>query len=37
MITLAGLLDDAKCYEAVRQYRWADGVTCPHCSSKTVN
>ena len=37
MITLAGLLDDAKCYAAVRQYRWPAGVECPHCGSKIVS
>ena len=37
MLTLTDLLDDAKCYDAVRQYRWADGVACPHCGSKRVN
>ena len=37
MLMLAGLLDDAKCYEAVRQMRWPDGVKCPHCGADTVS
>ena len=36
MITLTGLIDDAKCYEAVRQFRWPEGVQCPHCDSESV-
>lgn len=31
MINLPNLIDDAKCYEAIRTLRWADGVQCPHC------
>ncbi|WP_444943936.1 transposase [Microbulbifer sp. ZKSA006] len=30
------LLDNAKCYEQIRQYRWPDGVCCPHCLSQDV-
>ena len=37
MITLTNLIDDAKCYTLVRQFRWPDGVICPHCESKTIN
>lgn len=36
MITLTGLIDDAKCYEVVRQFRWPEGVRCPHCGSESV-
>lgn len=36
MITLTGLIDDAKCYEVVRQFRWPEGVRCPHCGSGWV-
>ncbi len=36
MITITNLIDDAKCYEMVRQYRWPDGVCCPHCDSTQV-
>src|SRR5215218_7885723 len=37
MINIQQLIDDAKCYETVRNLRWPDGVACPHCSSKEVN
>lgn len=36
MFNIHLLLDDAKCFETVRQMRWPDGVHCPHCSSKAV-
>jgi transposase-like protein len=36
MITLTSLIDDAKCYELIRHYRWPDGVRCTRCSSATV-
>ena len=36
MITLTHLIDDAKCYETVRQLRWPDGVICPKCNSKEI-
>ena len=36
MITLTGLIDNAKCYEAVRQFRWPDGINCPNCGSLSV-
>lgn len=34
---LTGLLDDAKCYEVVRQMRWPEGVACPYCKASTVS
>jgi len=36
MINLSGLLDEAKCFELVRQYRWPDGVRGPDCDSAMV-
>src|SRR5919205_2175104 len=30
------LIDDAKCYELVRQRRWPEGVRCPSCDSASV-
>ena len=35
-LALWPLIDDQKCFEMVRQLRWADGVTCPHCDSPQV-
>ena len=31
LIKLTNLLDEAKCYEVIRQLRWPDGVVCLHC------
>lgn len=36
MINLQNLIDDAKCYETVRERRWPEGVCCPHCDSAEV-
>ena len=36
LVNLSSLIDDAKCYELVRQHRWPDGVRCPHCESAAV-
>ena len=36
MVNIRDLIDDAKCYQTIREMRWPDGVTCPHCSSASV-
>ncbi len=36
LLTLTYLIDDAKCYETVRQRRWADRVRCPKCDNCQV-
>jgi transposase-like protein len=36
MQNILNLIDDVKCFETVRQLRWPDGVTCPHCTSPLV-
>ncbi len=36
VVNLQNLVDDAKCFETVRQLRWPEGVACPHCSSQDV-
>ncbi len=36
LINLSGLIDDAKCFALVRQYRWPKGVRCPMCDSSAV-
>jgi transposase-like protein len=36
MINIQNLIDDAKCYETVREIRWSAGVKCPHCGSATI-
>ena len=35
-LTLLPLIDDQKCFEAVRKLRWPKAVTCPHCDSPEV-
>jgi transposase-like protein len=36
LIKLTTLLDEAKCYEIIRQLRWPDGVVCLHCRGTAV-
>lgn len=36
MLTLTNLINNAKCYEVVRQFRWPDGVVCPTCGSTSI-
>ncbi len=36
LVNLQTLIDDAKCFEALRQLRWPEGVTCPSCKSNQV-
>ena len=36
MVNIQDLIDDAKCYQTIRDLRWPEGVTCPHCSSASV-
>jgi transposase-like protein len=35
-INLQTLIDDAKCFETLRQLRWPEGIICPVCESKHV-
>ena len=37
MFSIKRLIDEAKCYEIIRELRWSDGVKCPHCGSKQIN
>ena len=36
LIHIQNLVDDAKCYEVVRQLRWPEGVRCTACGSAQV-
>src|SRR3954453_4266902 len=36
LVNLSSLIDDAKCFELVRQHRWPGGARCPSCSSASV-
>lgn len=33
IITIKQLVSETQCYVAIRQLRWTDGVSCPHCDS----
>src|SRR4028118_1182043 len=35
-LNLTHLIDDAKCYETLRQMRWASGICCPKCKGSKV-
>jgi transposase-like protein len=35
-VNIQGLIDNAKCYQMVRQLRWPEGVECPHCHATEV-
>ena len=35
-LNIHNLIDDAKCFEAVRNLRWPDKVKCPHCQSNHI-
>jgi transposase-like protein len=36
MANIQDLLDDARCYQTIRDMRWPGGVTCPRCSSDPI-
>lgn len=36
LIHIQNLIDDAKCYQVVREVRWPHGVHCPSCGSAQV-
>lgn len=36
LVNIQTLIDDAKCYEVVRQLRWPTGVRCPACDSSDI-
>ncbi len=35
-INILGLIDDAYCYETIRNLRWPDKVSCPDCTSDDI-
>ena len=37
MVNIQNLIDDAKCFETVRNMRWPNGIICPKCNSSQVN
>lgn len=37
MINIQHLIDDKKCFEAIRELRWPEGIRCPKCEAKKIN
>ena len=35
-VNITHLVDDAQCYQTIRELRWPDGVTCPSCESTQI-
>lgn len=35
-LNIHNLIDDEKCFDAVRELRWANGVRCAHCDSSNI-
>lgn len=35
-MNLLHLLDEDKCFEVIRAYRWPEGVRCPHCHTDQI-
>lgn len=33
LLSIKHLVSEAQCYETLRQLRWLEGVSCPHCDS----
>ena len=36
VLNIRAIVDDAKCFETVREMRWPEGVRCAHCDANTV-
>ena len=36
LVNIQALIDDAKCYDVVRQLRWPMGVQCPTCGAIAI-
>ncbi|MBL7163799.1 MAG: transposase [Anaerolineales bacterium] len=37
MINIQHLIDDAKCFEVIRELRWPEGIRCPKCGASTIS
>ena len=35
-VNIMNLIDEAQCYQTVRELRWPDGIACPSCQSQHV-
>ena len=36
LLHIKSLINDAQCFQAVRDLRWSEGVCCPHCSCSNI-
>lgn len=36
LVNIKGLIDEAKCYQIIREQRWSDGVRCAWCNSSDI-
>ena len=36
ILNIRAIIDEAKCFDTVRELRWPDGVRCVHCDADTV-
>ena len=36
MINIQHLIDEAKCFEVIRELRWPEGVKCPECGANEI-
>jgi len=36
LVNIQTLIDEAKCYEVIRQLRWPTGIRCPTCESSEI-
>jgi transposase-like protein len=36
LVKIQDLINDAKCFEVVRNLRWPEGLLCPHCGDEHV-
>ena len=37
MLNIQHLIDDAKCFEVIRELRWPEGIRCPDCQADTIH
>jgi transposase-like protein len=37
MINIQHIIDDAKCFEVIRELRWPNGIKCPECEASIIN
>jgi hypothetical protein len=35
-VNIKDLMDDAQCYDTIRELRWPEGRECPFCDSKRI-